>query len=91
MRNLPLLRRSAAARLRDLAERLEPRPERPDRSPAPLVRLDGRWWYRDEIVAPSAAVEPSETPSDEARAAFVRRRRHHAVAHKGRPARKDAA
>jgi GNAT superfamily N-acetyltransferase len=28
------------------------------RSPAPLVRLDGHWWHRGEIVAPSAAVEP---------------------------------
>jgi len=59
MRKLPPMRRSAASRLRGLAERLEPRRQRlGGRSPAPLVRLDGRWWNRDEIVVPSTAVEP---------------------------------
>jgi hypothetical protein len=41
----------AAAKLRALADRLAPGAPAP-RSPAPLIRLGGRWWYRGELVAP---------------------------------------
>jgi hypothetical protein len=41
-------RPAVASRLRRFADRLEPRPWR---SPAPLVRLDGRWWQRNEAGA----------------------------------------
>jgi hypothetical protein len=45
----PPLRREVAARLRGLADRLDPR-RSPVRPPiAPLVRLDGRWWRREEL------------------------------------------
>jgi hypothetical protein len=51
---LPKMRRSAASRLRRVAERLEPRRQRQgEQSPAPLVRLGGRWWRLDDIAAPS--------------------------------------
>jgi hypothetical protein len=64
------LRRSAASRLRGLADRVErspaptadpppPRPPDPGRRLAPLVRLGGRWWYRGEILDPSPAEPPS--------------------------------
>jgi hypothetical protein len=43
------MRDTLAARLRRLADRLEP--PAPRRSPAPLVRLGGRWWRRDELGA----------------------------------------
>jgi hypothetical protein len=60
------LRRSAASRLRALADRVEqspapttdPPPD-PGRPLAPLVRLGGRWWYRGEILDPSPAEPPS--------------------------------
>jgi hypothetical protein len=29
-----------------------------ERPPAPLVRLGGRWWHWDEIMAPSTGVRP---------------------------------
>jgi hypothetical protein len=53
-RTLPL-REAAAAGLRFMAHRLEPEPE-PERalalaSPAPLVRLYGRWWHQHELAA----------------------------------------
>jgi hypothetical protein len=51
----PPLRAAVASRLRDIADGLEP-PERADagHSRAMLIRLGGRWWYRDEIVSPMA-------------------------------------
>jgi hypothetical protein len=58
MPKLPPLRRSTASRLRDLADRLDPRRQTlAARSSAPLVRLGGRWWHRDEIVERAASVE----------------------------------
>jgi hypothetical protein len=53
-RTLPL-REAAAAGLRSIVHRLEPEPapERalaPRASPALLVRLYGRWWYRHELA-----------------------------------------
>jgi hypothetical protein len=39
--------RRVAGRLRRLADWLEPPPAQ--RPPAPLIRLGGRWWRRDEI------------------------------------------
>jgi hypothetical protein len=64
------LRRSAASRLRALADRVErqqastaDRPSAPPGEPrrpfAPLVRLGGRWWYRGEILDLSSPAEPS--------------------------------
>jgi hypothetical protein len=48
------VRRSAALRLRAVADRLDPRDEAiVEQLVAPLVRLGGRWWHRDEIVAPA--------------------------------------
>lgn len=41
------MRDTLAQRLRRLADRLEPLP--PPRSPAPLVRLGGLWWRRDQL------------------------------------------
>ena len=32
-------------------------------SPAPLVRINGRWWSRDEIVGPPAAVSGVARPA----------------------------
>lgn len=50
-RTLPL-REAAAAGLRPMAHRLEPeRALAPHASPALLVRLYGRWWYRHELAA----------------------------------------
>ena len=46
----PPLRSACAARLRSLAERLAPAPSWARRPLAPLVRVAGRWWYRNEIV-----------------------------------------
>jgi hypothetical protein len=47
------LRRSAAWRLRRLADRMDPRPRPrlPRPTAAPLVRLGGRWWQRDALLA----------------------------------------
>ena len=47
------LRRSAAWRLRRLADRMDPRPRtrRLPPSAAPLVRFGGRWWPRDTLLA----------------------------------------
>jgi len=47
------LRRSAAWRLRRLADRMDPRPRtrRLPPSAAPLVRFGGRWWPRDALLA----------------------------------------
>ncbi|HKG65193.1 MAG TPA: hypothetical protein VKB28_14065 [Solirubrobacteraceae bacterium] len=54
----PLVRKAAAARLRGLADRLSPLASRPSRrTPAPLIRLGGRWWYRGELVVPAASPE----------------------------------
>jgi hypothetical protein len=61
MAKLPPLRRSAASRLRDLAHRLDPgRQTIAARSSAPLIRIGGRWWYRDEIAPalPQSSVAP---------------------------------
>jgi hypothetical protein len=33
------------------------RTRRPSRAAAPLVRLGGRWWYRDEIVPRPSTIE----------------------------------
>jgi hypothetical protein len=58
MPKLPPLRRTTASRLRDLADRLDQRRQTlAARSTAPLVRLGGRWWHRDEIVERAASVE----------------------------------
>jgi hypothetical protein len=68
MAGLPPFRRSAASSLRLLANRLEPvRRCLPARPLAPLVRVGGRWWYRDDlqpweepvIAPPSQASEES--------------------------------
>lgn len=48
-------RESLAARLREIATRVEPRP--PRRSPAPLVRIGGVWWHRSDWA------QPQEEPS----------------------------
>jgi hypothetical protein len=53
-------RGTLATRLRRLADRLEP-PSRP-RSPAPLIRLGGLWWRRDE-VGQLARIEPQDPGS----------------------------
>ena len=48
------LRRSAAWRLRRLADRMDPRPHQAQPLPpsaAPLVRFGGRWWPRDTLLA----------------------------------------
>jgi hypothetical protein len=59
----PPLRRTAATRLRGLADRLDPlRRNFPGRPSAPLIRFGGRWWHRDEIVAPADA---AQHPADE--------------------------
>ena len=54
----PALRSAAAAGLRSMAERLAPPPLPaaqqgfvPPPSPALLVRVGGRWWYRHELYA----------------------------------------
>jgi hypothetical protein len=52
------LKRSAATRLRGLADRLEP-PPLPMRRTAPLIRLAGRWWRRDELIADATADDPA--------------------------------
>jgi hypothetical protein len=58
MAKLPPLRRSAASRLRVVADRLDPRRQTlAAGSSAPLVRYAGRWWYRDEIVDSASSVE----------------------------------
>jgi hypothetical protein len=45
------VRKAVASKLRSLANQLESRPRVPRRcSAAPLVRLGGRWWQRDEIA-----------------------------------------
>jgi hypothetical protein len=48
------MRRSAAERLRALADRLDPRQQdvTEERPSAPLIRLGGVWWQRDEILGP---------------------------------------
>jgi hypothetical protein len=53
------MRAGAAARLRSLADRLAPRASPPPKpsSPAPLIRLGGRWWQRGEIVLPETGAE----------------------------------
>jgi hypothetical protein len=54
----PPVRGAVASRLRALADRLAPLASRPPhRSPAPLIRLGGRWWYRGELFAPAASAE----------------------------------
>jgi hypothetical protein len=65
MTKQPPVRRSAASRLRALADRLDPRQQdvtEPERPTAPLVRVGGRWWQRDEILGPPAA---APAPTDE--------------------------
>jgi hypothetical protein len=51
-RRTPPLRTTAASRLRAWADRLEPPRAvvRTQPSSAPLVRLGGRWWPRQEIA-----------------------------------------
>jgi hypothetical protein len=59
----PPLRRTAASRLRHLADRLDPlRQTIGGRPSAPLIRFGGRWWHRDEIVSPPDA---AQHPADE--------------------------
>ena len=55
----PLLRTTAASRLRAWADQLEaPRtPVRLQPPAAPLVRLGGRWWAREEITGGRDATE----------------------------------
>jgi len=44
------MRKTAASRLRAWADQLEPRVIMRIRPPsAPLVRVGGRWWPRDEV------------------------------------------
>jgi hypothetical protein len=65
MTKQPPMRRSAASRLRALADRLDPRQQdvtEPERPSAPLVRFGGRWWPRDEILGPPA---DAQAPTDE--------------------------
>jgi hypothetical protein len=63
MPKLPPVRRSAALRLRAVADRLDPREDAiVERVVAPLVRLGGRWWHRDEIVAPADATRSGSVP-----------------------------
>jgi hypothetical protein len=46
----PPLRTTAASKLRSWADRLDSRrPERRRPPAAPLVRLGGLWWQRDEL------------------------------------------
>jgi hypothetical protein len=59
---LPLLRDAAAWRLRRVAERLEsPGQSLRRRRATPLIRINGRWWHRDELFG-SASL--AEQPSD---------------------------
>jgi len=47
----PILRKATATRLRSLADRFDPRlVVRDQPAAAPLVRIGGRWWRRDELV-----------------------------------------
>jgi hypothetical protein len=49
---LARVRRSAASRLHDLADRLEPSQWRSSIvARAPLVRIGGAWWRQDEITS----------------------------------------
>jgi hypothetical protein len=61
MIDLRPLRRSAAKRLRRIADGLEP-PGQLTRNPGrmPLIRLGGRWWSRDDLV-PALTTEDAET------------------------------
>ena len=57
------LRRSAASRLRRMADRLDlRRPGAIPRSPAPLIRLHGQWWTLDELARGGDAVEGETLP-----------------------------
>jgi hypothetical protein len=48
---IPPFRRTAASKLRSLADWFEPmRTLGPPASAAPLVRFGGRWWQRDELI-----------------------------------------
>jgi hypothetical protein len=58
LRRTPSLRKSTATKLRSLAERFEPsRGSRPRGSKAPLVRIGGRWWKREELFGEVAAAD----------------------------------
>jgi hypothetical protein len=60
VRTRPPVRTAAASKLRALADRLAPFASAPPPSPAPLVRLGGRWWYRGELLSePSRAGSPA--------------------------------
>ena len=57
------MRGATARRLRRFADRLAPqRPLELRRAPAPLVRMGGRWWSRDELAYTWAA--PPDAVSD---------------------------
>jgi hypothetical protein len=56
----PPLRTTAAARLRAWADQLEPSrvPIRLQPPAAPLVRMGGRWWAREELTNGRDATDP---------------------------------
>jgi hypothetical protein len=59
----PPLRKTAASRLRSLADWFEPRRTVPTGlSAAPLVRFGGRWWQRDELVGEQQSEYQSPSP-----------------------------
>ncbi|MFL5842483.1 MAG: hypothetical protein ACJ77Z_18715 [Thermoleophilaceae bacterium] len=56
-----ILRGSVAARLRAVADRLEPPGfTLPKRAQAPLVRLGGRWWQGKDIAGAAPPAPPIE-------------------------------
>ena len=58
MSELRPVRSAAATHLRAIADRLAPLGSRPaPRSSAPLIRLDGRWWYRGELIGSAPGTE----------------------------------
>jgi hypothetical protein len=58
-RRRPPLRSATAARLRSLADRFDrPLPVRTRPAAAPLVRVGGRWWARDELVGERPPAAP---------------------------------
>jgi hypothetical protein len=58
------MRRAAASTLRSLADRFDAgRQTRTRPSVAPLIRLGGRWWGRDELVGAQTAEPDAPPPS----------------------------
>jgi hypothetical protein len=54
-------RRTASRLLRGAADQLQPpRRTRPRRAIAPLVRLGGRWFHRDELVPMSSEEDAAD-------------------------------